>query len=495
MAVSRDRQRLHRLLDELRVEELLPDAWAAYRPLLREALEFFLAEMPPPRRLELAAAQAVLPAGASPELRLFAILRSSPTLHKLGQVVARDPRLPGELGRALRRLESLPPSLDAGEIDRLLQREAPALAGRKPRPLAEASVAVVATVAARDTPDGEAVLKLLKPGIEDRLAQDLRVWDALAAHLERRSPTLGLPDPGWVELFGRVRNLLLSEIDFAQEQRNLGDAAACYRDEPHVEIPSVLPASTPRVTAMTRIAGVPISETPAASRRRAARSAVAALVVHPLFSTRQPVLFHGDPHAGNLFWTPDERVGLLDWALAGRLDQASLVHTMRVLLAAVRLDAEGILSALDALALERLDEGRMREVVHQALARLRGGSVPGLAWLTQLLDQTALRASARYPEELLLFRKSLLTLNGVVSDLVPGYLVGLDVVAAGARQLSRELPDRLLSGPFSRHFPTHLSNLDLLGVLWSGPALARNFWSQTLGDWWRAGQAPRTQRT
>jgi ubiquinone biosynthesis protein len=483
MAV-RETQQVRQVLDALRVEELLPAAWQPYRPLLREGLEYFLCELPAERRLELAVTQASLAPTASIEERLVAMIRVSPTLHKLGQVVARDRRLPAALRLALQRLESLPPSLDSAALEPLLAEAAPELelAGR-PEAIAEASVAVVVAYRRRDPEAADAVLKLLKPGIEERLHEDLVVWDGLAQLLAHRAAEMQLPAIGWSEIFDQVRTLLHSEVDFAGEQRNLVDAAAFYRGHDEVEVPTLLPESGQRLTAMTRIAGGQITTlTDTRRRRRAARTMVEALVSAPVLSAAQPVLVHGDPHAGNLFWTPDDRLGLLDWALAGRLDQRSLAQTMSILVAALQLDARGVLRALDALSLNRLDERRIGDTVHEALRRLRRGAVPGLGWLIGLLDQAAMQADARFPDELLLFRKSLLTLTGVIDDLAPGYLVGLDVVGAGLKQLAREVPQRALASPTSRRFATHLSNLDLLGLAFSGPALAGNFWRQTLAD-------------
>ena len=55
------------------------------------------------------------------------------------------------------------------------------------------------------------VLKVLKPGIEERLAEDLAAWPELGHHLEARGRALGLADVGWIETLERVRDLMLAE--------------------------------------------------------------------------------------------------------------------------------------------------------------------------------------------------------------------------------------------------------------------------------------------
>ena len=49
--------------------------------------------------------------------------------------------------------------------------------------------------------------------------------------------------------------------------------------------------------------------------------------------------------------------------------------------------------------------------------------------------------------------------------------------AAAARQFLRELTERVFTSPESRHFGTHLSNLDLFSLYWGGPMAATRFWT------------------
>ncbi|MFZ1643212.1 MAG: hypothetical protein WAV07_17630, partial [Candidatus Contendobacter sp.] len=133
------------LAEALRIAQLVPEAHAAYRPLLADGLLFFLERLAPPRLARILAEQLKLPRATSPSRRLVALLRQCPTLHKLGQVVARDRRLAPELRENLQRLESLEPTTPMGEITAVIQREWGTVAGLEvaSTALAEASVAVV----------------------------------------------------------------------------------------------------------------------------------------------------------------------------------------------------------------------------------------------------------------------------------------------------------------------------------------------------------------
>jgi len=473
----------------LDVGPLLPEPYAAYRPLVAEALLFFLEQLPAPRLLEIAAEQSRLPPPAPLAARAVAVLRRCPTLHKLGQVVARDRRLAPELRRHLQGLESSPPAAPVAELLR-------AMGGGPPpewqldAPLAEGSVAVVVPFTWREgaAPPREGVLKILKPGVEERLQEELEIWPRLGQFLEERSARHGLPVLEYRETLERVRTLLQGEVRLDRERDHLAAAARFYAGSPAVLIPRLLPFSTPRATAMERVRGrkAPEAGGGAAPRRRLAETILAALVAQPFWSAAPTATFHADPHAGNLFCSDDGRLAVLDWSLVARLSKAQRVRLMQILLGALCLDAPRIAEAAAALAAGRTDADAIRTAAAVAVGEVRGGRGPGFAWLLRLLDRLVASGAATFPEDLLFFRKALLSLLGVVADVSAD--CDLDAVlsrAAGA-ELCREWPARILAAPDSRAFGTHLSNADLLGLWLSLPATAARFWA---GLWRDLGPA------
>ena len=117
------------LFESLGLDALLPESLSAWRPLLLEGMAFFLDRLPEARLGAIVAEQLALAASVS-AARATALLARCPTLHKLGQVVARQPGLDAELRRHLQALESLPASTDGGA----LHRPHPRRARRWPRP-------------------------------------------------------------------------------------------------------------------------------------------------------------------------------------------------------------------------------------------------------------------------------------------------------------------------------------------------------------------------
>lgn len=473
------------LLDESALAALLPVEYARFARPVRDALALFLSGLPQADQLAVMIAQAGLPHDASFSQRLGVLARKSPVLQKLGQILARDRRLAPELREQLRELESLTPTVPLRTIERELERELGPLDRRGltllPPAVAEASVAVVIPYR-RAGSDREGVFKLLKPGIEERLERELQLLEQVGESLDQRCEELQIPHLDYQESFQQVRGKLWEEVQLEHEQRHLQEAAVFFADEPRVQIPRLFEHCTPRVTAMERVTGGKVTDPRSecrCGRRRLAALVARALIAKPIFSRRPQALFHSDPHAGNLFETTDGRLAILDWSLVGRLCEPERLAVLQVLLGAVTLDGGRIVSVLRSLAdPRRLDPPALRDVVERWVKRVRRGQFPGLAWLTGLLDDTTQRARLRVGADLMLFRKSLHTLDGVVGE-VGGGSGQIDQVLQleFLRHFMLEWPQRWFSLPTSRAFATRLSNLDLTRTMLSGPVTAARFWT------------------
>ena len=265
--------------------------------------------------------------------------------------MARDRRLALELRLQLQRLESLPPTTPIATIEQTLSSEIGSLekAGvvLHPPALAEASVAVVlpftCAAASRDGLPPRGVFKVLKPGIEERLARELSLLEDVGSLLDDRCAAFGIPPLEYREVFEQVREKLGTEVDLGGEQRHLNEAADTYAAEPEVLIPKLFPGlCTARVTAMERVDGHKVTEPgkhDAWDRRRLAELIVEALVAGPIWSEAPCATFHADPHAGNLFVTPDRRLAILDWSLTGALGEDERVAITQIVMGGLSLNS------------------------------------------------------------------------------------------------------------------------------------------------------------
>lgn len=475
------------LTEAMQVARFVPEAYAPYRPLVMEGLLFFLERLSLPRQAQILAEQMKLPRSTPPARRLATLLRQCPTLHKLGQVLARDRRLAPELRESLQWLESLEPTTPIGEIIAIIQREWGRVTGLETatEALAEASVAVVVPFVWRDSDTSsprQGVFKVLRPGVEEQMGEELEIWSLLGAFLEERCVEHDLPVLDYRNTLDSVRRLLANEIRLDCEQAHLAWAAAFYADSPEVFIPGLLPFCTVRMTAMERVDGrkVTASGVSPGERRRLARILIEALIAKPFWNNPQSFArFHADPHAGNLFLTRDGRLAILDWALVTPLSKAQCVAVVQAVISALTLNETGLRQAIAGLG-QPSEDAALRAAVAASLRQVRQGAFPGIDWLMALLDRLGTAGVMRFPEELTLFRKAVLTLSGVIGDVSPKPSVDEVLIATGLAQCFRELAARGLAPFDSRAFGSHLSNADWFG-LWAGlPATVARYW---LGVW------------
>ncbi len=124
---------------------------------------------------------------------------------------------------------------------------------------------------------------------------------------------------------------------------------------------------------------------------------------------------------------------------------------------------------VDGRALAAIVAGRLRQI--------RRGTLPGLSWLVGLLDEAVHTAGLRAAADLMLFRKSLHTLEGVVAELgAEAPRMDEVLLADFLRHFAAEWPWRWVSPPTSRDFATRLSTFDLAETLWSCPSTLARFW-------------------
>ncbi len=453
---------------------LVPPDYEQYAPLVIDGLLHFLSRLPATRLEAIVAAQLELPESAEADERLIGLLRQCPTLHKLGQVIARQAGLPLDLRARLQGLESLAPAPGSYDIDAIVAAEIGVIEGLTVAPdaLAEGSVAFVVPFELRSAADGSirrGVFKALKPEASARLLEDLAIWPELGEYLTARSAEVGLAAVDFRSLLEGVANLLRNEIQLDGEQERLRRARRFYADEPSVIVPELFAFCTPRLTAMERVDGVKVTDPslPVDLRRRLARTIVAALLAKPFWSTPagEP-FFHADPHAGNLFATPDGKLAIFDWALTTHLNSDQCSAVVQTLVCAAVLDEPGVAAQLAALG-DIKAPATVAAGIAAAVAGVRRGAFPGFAWLTALLDRLGRDGAIVFPEETALFRKSLLTLSGVVRDVWPYASVDEVLLASGGRRFVAESWSRPLAPFGSRAFATHVSNSDLVRLMTS----------------------------
>jgi ubiquinone biosynthesis protein len=248
-----------------------------------------------------------------------------PAAIKLGQTLATRPDLVGE--EAVRNLlslqDSLPPvPFDAirSQIESSFERPLDALfASVDPVPVGAASIAQVHKAV---TTDGRTVaIKVLRPGIREKFADDIATYEWAAAHLEalggeaqRLRPRLTIAN------FKRWTN---RELDLRREAASASELADAMKGFHGYRVPGIdWDRTNGRVLTIEWIDGAKISDIDALKAAGHDLPALAKrLVLAFLTQAISGGFFHADMHQGNLFVRPDGEIVAIDFGIMGRIDR------------------------------------------------------------------------------------------------------------------------------------------------------------------------------
>src|ERR1039457_244785 len=107
----------------LPAEALVPEIYAAWRPLVRDAMLFMISHLSAARLAPKLVEQIELPPETTPEVRLLRLIAKVPGLQKIGQVLARNRHLDPSLRNALSELENGIHDVSAEEIGVLIRKQ------------------------------------------------------------------------------------------------------------------------------------------------------------------------------------------------------------------------------------------------------------------------------------------------------------------------------------------------------------------------------------
>ncbi|HZQ70710.1 MAG TPA: AarF/UbiB family protein [Terriglobales bacterium] len=431
-------------------EELVPEKYAHWRPLVRDAMLYVFMHISIPRLAPKLVEQLELPARTPTGTRLLKLISKVPGLQKLGQVLARNRHLLPQLRRSLTKLENGIADMDPTEVQQIIVRE---LGNRieahsvtvKPGIFFEASVSAVIRFTWRNPETGKrerGVFKVLKPFIPPSFAEDMELLAGIAKYVGGRSREYGFAKRVLPETFSDVRRLLQHEVDFPREQKTLSKAARAYGSLIGVRVPRLIPQlSTSRITAMSEERGIKITTAaarlPKWKRTGICEQLIEAFVAVPIFSTDRNAIFHADPHAGNLLY--DSRTGdvvILDWALTESVSYEERRRlAMLVLMTALR-DSDGIFKQVQMLSRggtrrKGAQAALVRNCIHNFIAGLPFMRMPGSNDVLNLLEEIAMKG-VRLPAPLIMLRKVLFTLDGVQHDMGSPDINMISIVARHA---------------------------------------------------------------
>jgi ubiquinone biosynthesis protein len=350
-----------------------------------------------------------------------------PTFIKLGQLLSTRSDLvtepyQTELAKLRDHVQPIPPAAVRDQIEQSLGRPVSELYEHFDwSPLASASVGQVHAVFLSG--GGAAVVKVLRPGIGPRIDADLDLLDWLARGLVSAGVLRRYDPVGLVQHFGAM---LRCELDYTVEAANARLIGRALAGMAEVETPTIVDAlSNSSVMTMNRIYGVSLSDKPALEAAGVNRSKLAATVVRTFMSmVLTQNCFHADPHPGNLFAMPGDRLGIVDFGEVGTISPATRSAISAMILGMVSRDAMALANSLLQVCIPTrpVSRAELGADVRQLLAQTSGslGSIRLGPALHRLMS-TLRRHGLRLPSELALLLKTIIECESTAAELDPDF--------------------------------------------------------------------------
>jgi ubiquinone biosynthesis protein len=290
-----------------------------------------------------------------------------PTFIKIGQVLSTRPDiLPMELIIELEALQDQITPLPFDKMQPALERElgcpySDVFKDFNTVPAASASLGQIYKARLKSSGQ-EVAVKVQKPGLRKPIRIDLEIMEWLAEQIHENIDALRPYDLPTV--LDELKQGLLDELNFSIEARNANVFNSLNQFPDQVFAPEVIETyTTSRLLVCEWIDGKPPVRSKFAPEDAAAMATTGG---NSFFS--QIVMtgfFHGDPHPGNILITPDHRLCLLDWGLAGQLTSRMRYALIDLFTACAKRDAAMVTRV--ALQLGRVPHRMQRTQLEKAV--------------------------------------------------------------------------------------------------------------------------------
>jgi predicted unusual protein kinase regulating ubiquinone biosynthesis (AarF/ABC1/UbiB family) len=370
-------------------------------------------------------------AEAPPEAKALAddLERMGPTFIKLGQLLSTRPDLlPMSYLESLTRLQDKVEPFAYEEVEAIVSSElgvriSKAFLEFDPTPIAAASLGQVHRARLRD---GRPIaVKVQRPGIRERVVEDLEALNDVAEFLDRHTE-MG-KHYEFQKMLEEFRRSLMRELDYRQEAINLSTMSDILSEFDSIVVPlPIEDYTTSRVLSMDYIKGKKITSlTPLARLEIDGTRLAEQLFRAYLKQILVDGFFHADPHPGNVFLTDDGRIALLDLGMVARVAPALQEKLLQLLLAV----AEGRSEEAANFAIrigektDDFDEEEFRRRVADLVAHQQGRNYEQLEIGKIMLEVTKVsgECAIRLPTELTMLGKALLNLDQVGWTLDPEF--------------------------------------------------------------------------
>lgn len=367
------------------------------------------------------------PVYSTQERLRLAIEDLGPTYVKFGQILADRPDILSERFRKeLKKLQTNALPFDDNVAIRLIEDELGAqikdvFSEFNPHCIASASIGQVYTAKLKDGKD--VVIKIRRPNIDQKIKLDLYLMRYVAKRLAKEYPEMAAINiTGVVDDFGEG---IFRELNYYNEATNLLRFREMFLNNPRVYIPHVnMKYTTHRMLVMERIFGMPPDD-PESLRDAGLDPIEVALngAEALLIMIFKEGFFHADPHAGNLFILPGNRVTFIDFGMVGALRPREMDFLAHLSIGFARRDPIGLADSMIRLCDQRFFDQREDLIFSLQQMIKRYSQLPVEKFNYAKMIQECIELITKYqlclPAGIFMLAKSLATIQKVAERLNP----------------------------------------------------------------------------
>lgn len=251
-----------------------------------------------------------------------------PTFIKFGQILADRPDLVSEkFRRELKKLQNAARPISDEDAIRLIEEELEGsldlfFSSFNHKCLASASIGQVYSGVLHN--GDKVVVKIQRPGILSKIKIDLELMKVLAIKLVRRYPELA--SLNLVSFVDEFSDTLIRELNYHNEANNIMRFTVLMKDEPSFYAPKVYNEfTTKRLLIMEYIEGIMPDEIERLRNEGYDLNKIAENGANILLQMiLEHGVFHADPHAGNIFVLPGNRICFIDYGMVAVLRPAHI---------------------------------------------------------------------------------------------------------------------------------------------------------------------------
>ena len=370
-----------------------------------------------------------------------------PTFIKLGQIASsRNDLIPKEITDELEKLQDDVFPIPYEKIEATLEEELHApihvlFAHFNIEPIATASIGQV-HIATLHTGE-EVAVKIQRPSIETTMQTDLEILHDFSKFLEDHF--------AWARAY-QIRDMvdefafsLKNELDYMNEGRNAEKIAKQLADNEAVHVPIIYwQYTTKKVLTMEIIHGIKVNNYDKLEAHDYDKRKIAKTITDAMFEQIFiDGFFHGDPHPGNIYILPMNRVVFLDFGMVGQLTEEMRYHFTSLVINLQLGNAKGIVKTFGKLGMmtSETDRSSLLRDVEYLIAKYYDIPMKQIklgAVIKEVFD-IAYEHELQLPNEISILGKTIITIEKIISGLDPTFSIMSAVEPFGKRLIQERM--------------------------------------------------------